>query len=205
MKNTGENGPIRSFWAWMRIHEYEVFAAAGNNRETLAGTMASLHRELHRVQEGLVCDIGGSDSGRRQLIISAEGNQSLFPSVIRIVAQAPADLHRFTVRAFRPATGGHLALVYGDLRLATDAMMARVQPLPEGGLHIDAFLQEFAPEDDRYRTLVRLLLMHTLGEYRAVTRVRTLQLHPWPLPHEAVGLIPWVRLPQTAAALIGDN
>lgn len=204
MNHSKTETQIGIFWGWVRVHESQILDFAANPRKH-GETLAHLHQLLHRIAPGLVCDVGVSVANKRQLIISAEGDQSLFPNVVRVVSRAPNDLDHFEVLAFRPATAGHAALVLNEMRLATDQIMGRVQRLPTGGVNIEAFVQGYTPDDDRYDLMVRLLLMHVLGEYKAVTIVKRLTVHPWPKPHEAIGLIPWIRLNRTVAEIVGEN
>ena len=194
---------IVDFWDWVKRNEKRLveFSLTPAEHADVAG---ELHSRLHQIDRGLVCDVGIGEEGKQMLVISAGGEGRLFPLVMRVVAAVP-QLEHFTVVAFRPRHEGHAAFVLDGFRFATDELMARVKRSELGGVEIEAFIQDFDPEEPKYEPLVGLLIMHALGEYDAVTKVKRVTLRAWPQVHESEGLVPWVRLHTTVEGLVGSN
>ncbi len=194
---------IIDFWQWVQMHEHQLIEFSRKPEEHF-DTVSELQARVQKIEAGLVCDVGVGEKGSTKLVISAEGNKGLFPVVMRIVGAAP-EFKEIEVRAFRPRHDGHAALVWDGFRLASDELMVRVRTLKAGGIEIETFVQGYDPRDSRYEPLVRLLLMHALGEYDAVTKVKILTLYAWPQKNEGKDLQPWIRLPTIVDELVGSN
>ncbi len=90
-------GPAKpGFWEWFQKNEARL---ADTPPEKLVGAMEEIQGELDKYEEDLTVELMLDKTPA--LIISADGNASLFGAVKRVVAAAP-KLKRWRVIAFRP-------------------------------------------------------------------------------------------------------
>ena len=90
-------GPAKAgFWDWMQKNEARLADSAAKNP---VAVMQEIQAELDRHEEDLTVELMLDKVP--SLVISADGNASLFGDVKRVVAAAP-KLQRWKVVAFRP-------------------------------------------------------------------------------------------------------
>ena len=116
----------------------------------------------------------------RELIVSADGIQSVFPTVKRLVAAAPA-IAGWTIIAFRPRkvlAGSSIELGDGTSVSGTDVSF-HVLRTAGGKLDLVFYVNRVAsPVSDPVKQAVFLLLDSTLGEYDVETRLGAIDIQP---------------------------
>ena len=78
--------PEARFWKWFVANADRLFHFELDQERVFD----ALRAQLHRVATGLTFEIGQIDDGKREFVISADGDRVLFPYVERLVAAAPS-------------------------------------------------------------------------------------------------------------------
>jgi hypothetical protein len=120
---------------------------------------------LHQYCDKLFFQIGGDVNGKRELIISAEGDINYFAEVEKLVAEAP-KLEYWEIIAFKPARGPGFVTKYGDIEIAT----SKVWFLPlknenEKGLGLRLYVKDYDSQKElQYLEAAYQMLDNILGE-----------------------------------------
>jgi hypothetical protein len=161
-----------AFWRWFVAHKEDV-AAVRRADDPAANELAA---ELHKVDGKLTFELGVGTASR-ELIISADGNQQLFPTVKRLVAAAPAILG-WKVIAFRPRKAAGFAIELGDgTKVGGEGLRFSAQPAGDK-LDIELYVAGRTSIDDNVKRAVFLLLDAALGEYDVETRLAGIDILP---------------------------
>lgn len=157
---------LRQFWHWFEQNEDMVFHFERDQKHALD----SIDAALTKVSSNLTFEIGPIKNGARDLVISADGIKSAFPSVEALVAAAPA-LSRWKLVAFRPRR----KLVM-DVSLAgksvkpKDVEFCLLSNGQELGIYL--FFRDYSEEDARtWGQIGYLLLDEAPGEYDVETKL----------------------------------
>lgn len=167
---------MTQFWNWFTLMEEEIF----NKLETHPEEFSLLiHEELLKVDEGLVFDIPFEKVDKRfELIISADGDMSLFDTVFTLCNQAP-EFDRWIIVPLRPRTNQmDQAIDLDDLYLEYEDIYYRIKN-DELPLELEIFIQGYDKIDNRYVHGYFLLLDTLLGEYDAVVNTQTVSVSPY--------------------------
>jgi hypothetical protein len=106
-----ERPPPEEFWSWFAANAERM----RRTHPELLVRDPGLRGALDRYQAGLIPEFHAREvEGRRQIIISADGDRDLFPAVETLVAAAP-DIPGWRVIAFRPREPRPRAARQGDL------------------------------------------------------------------------------------------
>src|SRR6185295_16922264 len=89
--------PYTTFWQWFQAN-IDRFNRFEDDQQRL---MAELTAQLHQIDDNLVYEVSSSNSGMRELVISADGITESFASVFALTNAAP-EIDRWTITAFRP-------------------------------------------------------------------------------------------------------
>lgn len=111
------------FWAWFSENA-EIYM---NIKENQMPLIDRLREELSAVSEGLTFEISSKQSYGRDLIISGDGNQSLFSAVLRLVAAAPI-ISQWRIIPFRPPRGTDFTIDFGEEKLDLSDVWFSVTP-----------------------------------------------------------------------------
>jgi hypothetical protein len=151
------------FWKWFAAHAEEV-GKIKRADEPIADQLAG---ELHKVSPELTFEMGIGTTPK-ELIISAGGIKSVFPTVKRLVAAAPA-IPGWKVIALRPRKAMSEIQLGDGQKLSMDDLT--VTPADAGDkLDVVIHVKGRAP-DNGTKSAVYLLLDALLGEYDVETRL----------------------------------
>jgi hypothetical protein len=178
-----------SFWAWLASHSDRIKAGAPQD---MAPEIAAAFERDYR---GLVWELGPAKEGPWTFCVSADGDRSRFPAVIKAVEAAPA-IPGWTIHAFRqraPAGYGFRIEMEGHALAADDIWWSAVEE--DGGLHLTLWIRGLTSETVSLLAGAAVILLdNALGEFDSVTKIRSLD--PQPLPARVPdGLAPFVELP----------
>ncbi|HEX4985295.1 MAG TPA: hypothetical protein VFV71_04395 [Burkholderiales bacterium] len=143
-----------------------------------AATFGQLNAELKKVDESLAFEFGPIPrDGRKEFVISADGNKRAFPAVEALYAKAP-DLPRWIWVKFRPRRA-----VISDMQLggrfvkSGDVNYLMFADADKVGLIL--FFEEYTPEEEiTFGQIGYLMLDEALGEYAVETRVGLIEFQP---------------------------
>ena len=164
----------KEFWSWFTKHASYLHQNLETDTENIA---LDIKTHLQEVDENIEFEIPFEyDSENRPLIISADGDYSLFGKVIEFVESAPS-IDGWDVIAFRPRLHQRnqvidldgLSLDYHDVffRYTVDEL-----------LHLDVYIDGYDQKDQRYVHLYFLLLDSLIGEFDSVTLIKETKVHP---------------------------
>jgi hypothetical protein len=166
----------QSFWDWFSSIEEDLFHHVEEHPETYA---SEIHFQLTEVHPDIVFDIPFETvEGRREFIISADGDASLFPVIEELCSEAP-DYDRWIIHALRPRTNQRdQAIDLDGLYLEYEDIFYRVDhhELP---LQLTIYIRGYDTVDNRYIHGYFLLLDTLLGEYDAVIYTETIAIYPY--------------------------
>jgi hypothetical protein len=137
-----------------------------------------LLEQLHQIDAGLYLEFS-MDTEACELVITAEGDRSLFPLVHAIVAAAP-KVERWTIRALKPKLGFPATVSWNDLELSIDDIMfepLEVKGSDELGLRILVPGIEEQDVENAHNAVLRAM-DHGLGEERLAEAVEYTELLP---------------------------
>jgi hypothetical protein len=171
----GASEDIRAFWSLFRLRANDLVgskAADGGAYDELLG-------QLQEIDPGLYLELATDPSGC-ELIVTADGEEDLFPQARAVVAAAP-QIEGWTIHALKPRLGLPEVTSWEDVTLRTDTMV--FDPLERGGadLGLRIFVQGLDPKDaDAAHNAVLRALDHALGEERFAASVQYTEVLPLP-------------------------
>jgi hypothetical protein len=161
-----------AFWRWFVAHKDEA-ATIRRADEPIAN---ELGRELARVDPGLTFEVGANATDH-ELVVSADGIKSVFPSVKRVVAAAPA-IPGWKITAFRPRGSTQLSVEIDGHRLAGDELMFRVLGTTSNTVDVALYVKGVQTVGAPLKQAVYLLLDTTLGEYDVESYLGDIDIEP---------------------------
>jgi hypothetical protein len=162
---------IDRFWEWFRRVEWELY----DEFSAELPLYQDLIRRLHQLDRGLVVDVGPIEKRGRDLIVSADGKEALFPTVMRLVDAVP-EMERWRVQAFRPRRTGHMNVIYEGRLYETPNMFFDVTE-KKGKLDIEVWFIEPEGLNRHHETVAKVVVGNYLGEYDYVKRVRSVKAY----------------------------
>src|SRR5262245_19485759 len=182
--------PEARFWEWFAQNTSDLLEVR-TAREPVVDELA---KQLRQVRDGLTFEFGPDRDGRREFIVSADGNKKLFPTVKRLIALAP-DLKEWLLIPFRPAKKMEgMALRYGDIELSGDDIWFTHEGAGRK-IHLELYLRGFSEETQQVLGGAAFLLLDgTLGEFVVETRIGGIGWHALPDDPAAQGLRPFADL-----------
>jgi hypothetical protein len=183
----------RSFWKWFSRHEDRLAGAAASDPIRFLGNVV---RRLRRVHRSLVCELGPEADGKRQFVISADGNKTAFPVVVELASMAP-PLRRWTIVKFRQRNQDldEFTLRFGEIEIKPSDVEVHAEPVGEV-IGLMLFIRGCTGSDDRYARAAFILLDQTLGEFDMETKVGPVEVLPFE-SHRDLRRLPLVKLPAT--------
>lgn len=167
-------GDASAFWHWFG----ENAAAAGalnhklQNGDNPEELLQPLFNALQRFDGGLSLLVGYTDSGDSELIISADGVSSRFPSVTRLVAAAPV-IPGWRITAFKPRidVSTNIEVNGRNVGTSTATFMSNFDSVRKH-LNIEVTLPWLGPmPEDIQAQITFLLLDNLLGEFDVATLI----------------------------------
>lgn len=163
----GASPPTPSeFWAWV-VENREKIREIRSGREPVA---IQLGDHLDEMDDSLTWEVGVTESGDREMVISAGGVKAAIPAVERLIEQAP-DLPGWKFTAFRQRGDPNSKLSWNGVPAPGDEV--RVQTVTSGGrVHVRLYLP-VPPEatDQAIGQLAFLHLDNTLGELEVMRKI----------------------------------
>jgi hypothetical protein len=158
------------FWDWFAANSPRLLAFERDQDRIFS----ELHRQLKKVDEDLVFEFGPPEP-QREFVISADGIQRAFPSVLSVTAAAP-KLHGWRFTAFRPRRADlQLHLQLGDVTIDTEQV--EVSLLEQGNLAgIYLYLPGYQDAEMAFKQAGYVLLDDALGEFDVETKVGTIEI-----------------------------
>jgi hypothetical protein len=191
---------IAGYWRWFLKHETQLFMA-GMGAVKLFKQLIDQLRQLH---PSLVVDMSQPQAGKRELILSAEGDQSAFPLIMRLSDLAP-PLKHWQIIPFRPKRLQHLTIQLEHLTIQSQDVFFTFKKIKnQPKLLITLYFFALDQDLKLYRQAGRLLVEHLLGEYNAATKVE-LDAIKTVDEGQHLKLLPLFRLADELDRAIGDN
>lgn len=182
---------MRLFWDWFRANGPALHALVSEDDPLwteLGSRLTALHPDL-------TFELGSSDEGRREFVISAGGAPEAFPAVRALAAAAP-ELPHWRVVPFRPRRVTLASVSVLGLTLSPEAVRFELRPEP-GGIGIVLFIPGYEKSDHaRYIAAAFVLLDAALGEVDVETKLGSVELRPL-LRGSGEGAEPFPRLPSS--------
>ena len=132
----------------------------------------SIYNELSRIistyNGNLFPEITGHKSGKYVLIITCDGIREGIPFVEKLCDSAPAYDNWIIEKFRRP---GHTRqLNFNGLELKESDIKIKYQQR-RGVYDVNILINDYKPNDDRYKSLAFLYLDHFIGEYNVMTKI----------------------------------
>jgi hypothetical protein len=181
---------VSDFWQLFRQRAAELAVA----RSADVPVYDVLLDQLQKVDRGLYFEFS-ADPGACELIITAEGNRSLFPLVRAIVAAAPT-VHGWTMHALKPKLGFPETTGWENLHLRTaDIVFDPLECEGSDDLGLRIFIRGIDEKDieDAHNAVLRTL-DHGLGEEKFAETVHYTEVRPLPADAATDDFIPLVEL-----------
>jgi hypothetical protein len=186
---------IDNFWSWFTKHSKALRAIRSAEDEKYT----ELEARVATVNAGLDVEIGGADDSEDiSLIITAHGNESMFPIVDALVQRAPR-VDGWQIYALKPPLLEDLELQYGGgvLRLSDIWFKVVSKKKWTGKLQIQIACRNGKSEARQDAALVALESF--LGERAFAASIEIENLVELPKDPAASGFLPIMRLPTELA------
>lgn len=172
----GNPQAISGFWHAFQNHA-GALAAASSADDPVYDLLLDRLQQIH---PGLYFEFS-SDPGSSEIIITAEGDSSLFPLVESIVASAPV-IAGWSVISLKPKLGFPVTTTWKGFTVAIADVV--FEPLEREGsekLGVRMYVPGIGPEstEDAHNALLRAL-DHALGERQFAESVQHTEAHPLP-------------------------
>jgi hypothetical protein len=180
---------IPDFWALFRQRAADL----GETESADTAVYDELLERLHRIDPGLYLEYS-VNAGASELIVTAEGDRSLFQLARSVVAAAPV-IEGWTMHALKPQIGFPVSVRWGQVQLR----MADVEFDPLEGESGELGLRMFVPGisdsdvNDAHNALLRAL-DHGLGEEAFAEKIQFTEVRLRPADQLAAELIPLTEL-----------
>lgn len=187
-KTLTKESPQAKFWNWFSQNEEAYFNFETNQEELCTKIL----RYLKRINETLTFEFSPIfKSGRRELVISANGLIEGFPAVKKLVNAAP-HFERWDIIAFRQPRPELTAIKLENFNLNFEQVCFRHHKEDEK-IGLEIFLQNF--EDSELELMAVLLMLDSvIGEYETEMMIGTIETKKYPEEHSDE-LLPIKHLP----------
>ncbi|MGZ2746635.1 hypothetical protein [Burkholderia stagnalis] len=157
--------PEADFWKWFQKNETSLFDFERDQERTFD----RLSVEMHKVHPSLTFEFGPKQNGRREFVISADGNRAAFPKVDSLASSAPA-LPRWKVIKFRTRRKP-LDVQFNGITVKASSVSVAIRPEGEKAA-LTVFIPGYSSSKHRiFEGIAFLLLDQALGEFDVETRV----------------------------------
>jgi hypothetical protein len=147
------------FWFWFKKNA-NLYFHFENNQNIL---FERLKNKLDKVDTNLVFEFSNIlEDGKREFVISADGIEESFPSVIKLVKQAP-NFEKWKIIAFRQPRKEITHINYENLVINFESVFFKYHK-NNGRIDLELHLQGFY-ESAEWTTAIFILLDNVLGEY----------------------------------------
>ena len=148
---------------------------------------------LHRIHPELFLEVS-VEPGACELIVTTEGNRSLFPLARSIVADAP-QVEGWTIQALKPQLGFPESVGWGQVQVSVADVVFDPLQDASGALGLRMFVPGIDESEvtDAHNALLRAL-DHGLGEEVFAEKIVFTEVQPLPNDRPADDFIPLVEL-----------
>lgn len=166
------------FWEWFSKNQ-EVYYLNAENPEVQERIFNDLTEQLKKVHEDLVFEFGPLNNSKiREFTISADGIETAFPYVSKLVEKAP-KLEKWKFYAFRqPLKDDKITLDFGSFKISYDDIYFQ-HSKENGKISIQLNIRNFNNDNPQIKNAVYILLDALIGEYNTTKKI---------------GWIDWVKL-----------
>lgn len=154
------------FWTWFEEHQNILFEINHEQYEWYD----ALSQQLKAINKGLTFEFSSNDLDvKKDLFISADGMNKIFPLVIKLVQSAPL-LDKWNIKAFRQRIlNQNISIQINDIELSYQDMYFSHRPdFDKIGLEIH--VRNFIDNQD-YVSGIFIMLDALLGEYDVGTQI----------------------------------
>ncbi len=190
--------PDAQFWTWFGFEEAHLAERARGPKR--GSVMLEITRQVAAVSPGIIAELGIAEAGKpHTLVLSVNGDTTLFPLVTKLVAQAP-PLKHWKVVAFRQRQPIAATLQFGDFTVNADDYQFKELARANGKVDIEVRVKGLTPENEqKVDRAVFLLIDHAIGEYDTETKLHAIDIKPM-----AVAIDPTLK-PLSALAAVVDS
>jgi hypothetical protein len=189
-RSPADASKVAAFWKW-----FEANAETLRKRDDIQATMLTINGQLDKVDPSVFAEVG-RDGDKLALVITADGDKSLFPVVEQIHAARPT-VAGWTVVAFRQRDKSGFTIKMNGKEVKPSQV--KFVGAPSGGkLDVELFIPGFTTTDEM-GALGFILLDHAVGEYDMETRIGGIDFAP--LSKAPANAKPLTQLPAMVDAL----
>ena len=189
---------IANFWKWFEDNNHAFLFTSEVDDDAREQLLSDFLDELHKYNDKLYFQIGGSPDGDQELIITAEGNAEQFESVEKLIASAPVIAHWIFI-AFIQASNDDNAINYEDVEIKrSDLWFLPLQSASNPssiGIRICVPNYEILKASDWLDNAVYKMLDTVLGEKSFALDIDYLDIGELPGDPEENGMIELTELP----------
>lgn len=175
------------FWSWFVKHSADYSHLNEENYEIIFNT---LNKQLTKINPDLTFEFSiDLVDGKREFIISANGNLSAFPAVKGLVKEAP-KMEKFKIIAFRQR-GETFNVQFDDIELRPEDMFFTYKTY-DNSLELVLYINGYNPDNDDLVVASFVILDTLIGEYDVATKLSKIEFRPF---EEYPNLRPITELP----------
>jgi hypothetical protein len=164
--------PEQDFWDWFQANEETLFIFTPDLQEAL-DRIDRINAKMRNVHSSMCSEVGLvlEEGGKRELIISADGNPDAFPAVESLFSQAP-KLDRWIWVKFKPRrTPEGMMIRHQGVSLKFDDVFFAAEA-NDGKVDINLYIRHYQLRHEQaYQCAAILMLDNTLGECDSETKV----------------------------------
>lgn len=152
------------FWSWF-IKNQETYYNEIENSEIQRALFNDLSAKLQSVHQDLVFEFSPiHENGTREFTISAEGIKELFPTVEKLIQQAP-EIENWQFNAFRQRIpGDEFEIHFGEVNIGYSDLYFRYVDGAYGELGIELNILDY-DGSTQMQNAIYILLDGLIGEY----------------------------------------
>lgn len=166
----------RLFWDWFLDRSDYIYDNVESDTENIA---LEITEHLKKIHPDIEFEIPFEfEDEKRTLIISADGDISLFDLVLELVENAPKIMN-WEILAFRPRLHQKNQIIDLDGITMDYHNVFFSYKIEEAKLVLDIYIKDFNGSDNRYVHLYFLLLDSLIGEYDSVTLIQETRIYPY--------------------------
>jgi len=153
------------FWDWFQEKELAYYELE-DSKDPLFN---ELHEKLTEYYDGLTYQFSiKSPEGKKELVVSADGNIEAFPAVTALVDAAP-EFSRWKIIAFRPRVSEEFELTMGEKVFSFDDFYF-LHAMDVATIALQLHIRNFE-DTQEYQQAAFIVLDNVLGEYDMETKV----------------------------------
>ncbi|MBI5123085.1 hypothetical protein HZA75_04480 [Candidatus Roizmanbacteria bacterium] len=161
----------KNFWKWFSSESKDYLLHLEKRQDEL---LPKLDKELHKVNANLIYQFSSlKKNGKREFVISVDGQKKLIPAVLKLVAAAP-NLDRWEIIAFRQRQHELPIIEIADFKVDPDDIYFSSEII-KNEIHIILFVKNYTAKKE-YLGAIFIILDSALGEYDAMTKIDSLEI-----------------------------